>query len=983
LGTGSIIFSQPFPANVIGLGATVIQAVSAGDYMTCALSTTGGVKCWGYNGEGELGDGTTTTRAVAGDVSGLTSGVVALASGDAHTCALTTAGGVKCWGHGQYGQLGNGLTVNRLTPMDVPGLTSGVSAITAGYQHTCAVTSAGGVKCWGWNRYGQLGNGVASDTPSLSPIDVPGLSGVTALTAGSNWTCALTTAGGVKCWGLNGAGQLGDGTTTMRLSPVNVVGLSSGVIGIAAAANPSLDGHTCALTQSNQVWCWGLNDHGQLGDGTRVTRLTPVQVSGSYGPPDTFPPTITGSAVPGPNANGWNNTQVMVSFTCLDSGSGIASCSAPTVLFTEGGSQSVTGTAVDNAGNSASATVGPINIDLTPPSIAGIATTAPNAAGWYRGEVDVHWTCSDALSGLDGPCPADSTVTGEGSSLSATASVFDRAGNQAAGTVSPIAIDRTAPITTASAPSGWSHADVTVDLAASDNLSGVEVTRYVLDGGPEGTGTSVLIDSEGTHTLSFWSVDRASNEEAHQTIEILVDETGPSITHTLAPAANGNGWNRTDVTVTWLCSDELSGIASCSDEETLTDEGASQQVTGTATDQAGNSATDVATVSIDRTAPTISGAPATAPNAAGWYREPVSVAFVCSDTLSGVASCPAPIALSSEGAGQQTLGEARDAADNLASAQVTGIDIDLTAPTATITTPADGATYALGQSVSAVYGCSDALSGMASCSGTVPPGSAIDTATPGTKSFSVAATDKAGNLTTTIVTYSVQGATSQSTTTVVTSSANPSVLHGEVTFTAQVAAAAGMPTGSVQWSVDGSNVEDPVALDSDGRARLVISTLTLTGGTPHQVSAVYTGAPGFDGSSGTIAQAVGYATTGTCVGSPGHAILQPVDADGSSVFKAKSTVVAKFRVCDALDASIGTPGMVTSFRLTEKVLGTVVDHVDEAVNSNTPDATFRWDPAGQQWVFNISTKGMAVGYTYIYTIALNDGSTIVFQFGLR
>ena len=335
------------------------------------------------------------------------------------------------------------------------------------------------------------------------------------------------------------------------------MGLSSGVIGIAAAANPSIDGHTCAVTQSNQVWCWGLNDHGQLGDGTTTTRLTPVQATGSYGPPDTFPPTITGSAVPGPNANGWNNTQVTVSFTCSDSGSGIASCSAPTVLSTEGAGQSVTGTAVDNAGNTASATVGPINIDLTPPSIVGTPTTAPNAAGWYRDDVDVHWTCSDALSGPDGPCPADSTVTGEGSVLSATASVVDRAGNQATGTVSPIAIDRTAPITTASAPSGWSHLDVTVDLAASDNLSGVEATRFVLDGGPEGTGTSVLIDSEGTHTLSFWSIDRAGNEEADQTIEILIDETAPSITHTLAPEANGNGWNRTNVTVTWLCTDEL------------------------------------------------------------------------------------------------------------------------------------------------------------------------------------------------------------------------------------------------------------------------------------------------------------------------------------------------------------------------------------------------------------------------------------------
>jgi hypothetical protein len=146
---------------------------------------------------------------------------------------------------------------------------------------------------------------------------------------------------------------------------------------------------------------------------------------------------------------------------------------------------------------------------------------------------------------------------------------------------------------------------------------------------------------------------------------------------------------------------------------------------------------------------------------------------------------------------------------------------------------------------------------------------------------------------------------------------------------------------------------------------------------------LYGGAAGFDPSSGTLSQFVTYAVTGDVQGSPGHQILQPINADGTSVFKTKSTVPAKFRVGDAIGVSIGTPGVVASFRLTQTIHGTVVNYVDEAVNSNTPDTAFRWDAGAQQWIFNISTKGMAIGYTYVYTITLNDGSAIQFQFGLR
>jgi alpha-tubulin suppressor-like RCC1 family protein len=220
-------------------------------------------------------------------VSGLASGVTALAAGLEHTCALTTGGGVKCWGRNDAGQLGDGTTINRSTPVDVSGLASGVTALAAGGNHNCAVMDAihgGGVKCWGGNGSGQLGDGT-SGNPRLTPVDVIGLaSGVTALAAGFGHTCAVNTGGGVKCWGANGGGQLGDGTTTQRITPVDVIGLASGATNLAAGGGESSDGgHTCAVTTGGGVRCWGANGVGQLGDGTsgwENNRLTPVEVSG-------------------------------------------------------------------------------------------------------------------------------------------------------------------------------------------------------------------------------------------------------------------------------------------------------------------------------------------------------------------------------------------------------------------------------------------------------------------------------------------------------------------------------------------------------------------------------------------------------------------------------------------------------------------------------------------------------------------------------
>jgi len=265
------VLSVAWPA--AGQSAT---ALVAGDSHTCALTSGGAVSCWGRNLYGRLGDGTTTDSSTPVQVVGLQSGVIALAAGYQHTCALTSGGAVWCWGGNRDGQLGDGTTTDRSTPVAVSGLESGVVALGAGYFSTCAVKSGGALWCWGWNWAGQLGDGTT--TNRLTPVPVIGMeSGVASVTghAVGSFTCARTTGGAAWCWGDNRYGQLGDGTTTYRYTPIQVTGMGSNVAGVTAAGT-----HACTLMNGGAAWCWGLNTWGNLGDGTTTDHSTPVSVVG-------------------------------------------------------------------------------------------------------------------------------------------------------------------------------------------------------------------------------------------------------------------------------------------------------------------------------------------------------------------------------------------------------------------------------------------------------------------------------------------------------------------------------------------------------------------------------------------------------------------------------------------------------------------------------------------------------------------------------
>lgn len=260
------------PVDVAGIANAFL--VAAGGSFSCAVRGSGTVACWGNNGRGQLGNNSKSASLTPVQVEGLT-GVVAIAAGQSHACVATSDGKVLCWGEGINGQLGNGSTKAALTPVEVSSLPKSI-AVSAGERSSCALTETGSVLCWGANEIGQLGTGAANDNSNPSPINVSDVTDAIAIASGTNHSCAARKDGTIVCWGAGGSGQLGDSAPHDGGAPKRVA-VSNIKSGFRVGAGSE---HSCATTGADEVLCWGLGDHGQLGHGEIGNTNAPIHAVG-------------------------------------------------------------------------------------------------------------------------------------------------------------------------------------------------------------------------------------------------------------------------------------------------------------------------------------------------------------------------------------------------------------------------------------------------------------------------------------------------------------------------------------------------------------------------------------------------------------------------------------------------------------------------------------------------------------------------------
>lgn len=255
------------------------KQLGAGEAHACGLLADGGLRCWGRNSDGQLGDGTVGIDRPSPRPVALQSAALSLAAGAGHNCALLDDGQPACWGKNDKGQLGTGdYKSPKLLPTRVQGLDDVVQVAAGGSSsdgsHTCALRADGNVFCWGYNEHDQIGNEHVTATGASRPVMVQGLKGITVISAGISHTCALRSDGTVWCWGRNNNGQLGDGSTADSRVPTSA-GLAQ-IVSISSGGD-----HTCALGVAGEIWCWGSNDEDQLGDGSGETAREPVAVGNS------------------------------------------------------------------------------------------------------------------------------------------------------------------------------------------------------------------------------------------------------------------------------------------------------------------------------------------------------------------------------------------------------------------------------------------------------------------------------------------------------------------------------------------------------------------------------------------------------------------------------------------------------------------------------------------------------------------------------
>ena len=361
--------------------------------------------------------------------------------------------------------------------------------------------------------------------------------------------------------------------------------------------------------------------------------------------------------------------------------------------------------------------------------------------------------------GADGSvsCPTSGLMPGK---YTATVTVTDGT-NVADSTGTFTIVDNTPPVTTDNAPAAWVNHAVTVTLSCADDITGCAATYYSVDGGAVQTGNSVAVSTEGVHTITYHSVDKAGNIEADKTATVRIDETAPGISASATTADNNpytaGTWTNQSVTVHFTCADSGSGIASCPTDVTYTADGITPSTSGTATDNAGNTASaSFGAVQIDKTAPGITASATTADNnpytAGTWTNQSVTVHFTCADSGSGIASCPVDVTYTTDGI-YTASGTATDNASNTAGTTF-AVNIDKTAPAVTVSSPSPLYVPTITGTVSDPAPSSGSLTASMSIDGgtatscSISGGAyscAIAGLANGSHSFTVSVTDGAGN----------------------------------------------------------------------------------------------------------------------------------------------------------------------------------------------------------------------------------------------
>jgi alpha-tubulin suppressor-like RCC1 family protein len=749
-------------------GDVTAAQIAAGDTHTLVVKRDGTIWGFGSNGYGYLGDNSTTARSLPVRAAGVT-GIKDVAAGYQHSLAVGLDGRVYSFGTNTSGQQGDGATIGyRTVPWPVPAVTNAV-AVAAGQNHSLALANTGEVYAWGANGSGQLGLGFASSTPSPTPTLIPGLSGIVGIAAGESHSLAWTASGALYAWGNNGNGRLGDNSTTHRTAPILITGIS-GVAEVAAGRY-----HTIARTTSGQVFTWGRNTQGQLGLGntnerlvpTQVTALTDVQAIGA-GHNHSLASTATTTYAWGQNTS----SQV---------GDGLTSNRTSPYATSIGASVQVTGGSVHSVvldasgavwtwGGNGSGQLGNGGMPgATPSPISGegqVFGASPPVAnpssGWYETErtvtltsrtpgATIRYTTNDA-----DPMPSDAEATAA-IPIAVTTTLKARAWKTGLDP-SPIRTFSYAiePSTPTIEPNGGSFDTVKAARISIGTAAAIHYTTNGVD--PQETdpivasGGTVLVDRSMNLKVRAWktgvgpgavasagftlqapppTADPAGGTYGEPKTVVLRGATGTRVRFTLDGTDPSEASPEYQQPVTIWVPTTLKSRAfrtGWSPSATTTDVYDIQTSSPTA-------------AMVARVSP--------APNGAGWNNTPVTVSFLCDESISA-SGCPAPVVLSTEGANQIVAVSATTITGEVVTASAT-VHIDWTPPTVSLSEPVNGATTTSPQ-IFIAASVEDALAGLSGATCNLAPTTSLggtiscDAALgKGRNALVLQASDRAGN----------------------------------------------------------------------------------------------------------------------------------------------------------------------------------------------------------------------------------------------